>query len=249
MIDRYRTLRHLPRELSLEDERAFDALYERMRAGSTSKRTWRGRLNALDLILTEEIGKRFGGRSISVHDMAASSAITSVDLYHRLGAVGPVQLRASDYYDAVFFVGSIVLDVEGRPMKRNLLSSLATFAHRLGLSSRASLFHPAARSLAEADPNFQLAKESFFSPGPARYDVVRVMNALNLQNFSSDQIHAALRAIMPTVNDGGLLVLGRCDDNDNHIQATIFAKGGGKFSVLRHLASGYALASSVVGAT
>lgn len=223
---------------------ALEKLLEKMPAGRTSKRTSRGRLTALDDVLIEEIGKRLTG-PISVHDMAASSAITSMELYQRIKISRPVTLRASDYYDAMFLVGPIGLDVDGRPMKRNVLSQLATQLHKLGLSRRQSLFHREAEALAIHDPNFTLAKESFFSPSPARYDVVRVMNALTEFNFPRSEIERALRAIMPTVKPDGLLVLGRCDDADNHIQAAIFAKTEGRFSMLRQIGTGYPLADVV----
>jgi hypothetical protein len=57
-----------------------------------------------------------------------------------------------------------------------------------------------------------------------------------------------LQAIMPTVKDGGLLVLGRCDDADNHIQATVFAKESGGFSILSQVGEGYPLVNAVVPA-
>jgi len=192
--------------------------------------------------------------------MAASSAITSLDLYRRLSASHQVTMRASDYYDAIHLVRAVLwhvsFDVEGhpiqvegplrRPLKR-LVVRYARAGLKAGRAERLSLFHPSARAIAARDPHFQLAKESFFSPLAHRYHVVRVMNALIEQHLSRDRIEAALRAIIPTVAERGLLVLGRnADEEDGRIQATIFARGRDAFFALHDMSEGYSMKAVVL---
>jgi hypothetical protein len=236
-MQNYALLKELPAVLSSDDEAAFEGLLKEMRGGKTSKLTRRNRLAALDEVLIGELGERFDG-SVTIHDMAASSAITSVELYHRLHVLRPVDLLASDFYDAVYFVGSWILNADGKPLRRTPLSRLGRIAHGLGLSRRVSLFHPAALALARDDTNFRLAREDLFGPSAAQYHVVRIMNALTMKNFPRQDIERAVRAIVPTVRDKGLLVLGQCDEADEQIDATIFVKEGARFSIARQIGAG-----------
>lgn len=233
----YSLLKRLPAVLASNDEAAFEALLKEMRGGKTSKLTRRNRLAALDGVLIKEISNRFHG-SIAVHDMAASSAITSMELYRRLFSERSGSFLASDFYDAVYFIGPWVLNAEGKPLRRTWLSGLGRIGHSLGLSRRVSLFHPAALALAREDRKFRLAREDLFAPPPAQYHVVRVMNALTLKNFSRQDIERAMRAIAQTVCEGGLLILGQCDETDEHIDATIFVKNRGTLTIARQIGAG-----------
>ena len=258
-MESYLALRRFTAPLSEAEERMFETLLEQMRAGSAWKRTYRRRFAALDSILALEISKRFPGQPVSVHDMAASSAVTSLELYQLLCASQQITMRASDYYNSIQIVRvgpwEGVFDLEGRVLEirgpfskliRRPVRALARKALNAGRAESLSLFHPAARALAEKDPNFQLARDDFFSPSPAHYDVVRVMNALVEFNLPRDRIEAAIMAIAPTVADGGLLVLGRnVDEEDGRVQATIFAKDQGAFRVVSELSKGYSMREAV----
>ena len=260
MTKSYRILKRLTGPLTEADETALEALYEQMRAGSAWKTTYRRRFAPLDDLIAAEVEARFAGGPISVHDVAASSAITSLELYRLLCVSQQITMRASDLYNEIKIVRvgpwEGVFDLEGRVLEvrgpfskfiRRPVRALARKALNAGRAESLSLFHPAARALAEKDPHFQLAREDFFSPSPARYEVVRVMNALVEFNLPRDRIEAALIAIAPTVADGGLLVLGRnADEEDGRVQATIFAKDQGAFSVVSELSDGYSMKDIVL---
>ena len=52
---------------------------------------------------------------------------------------------------------------------------------------------------------------------------------------------------LPNIADGGLLVLGRnADEEDGRVQATIFAKDQGAFSVVSELSDGYSMKDIVL---
>ena len=88
-------LKRLTGPLTEADETALEALYEQMPAGLAWKTTYRRRFAALDDLIAAEVEARFAAGPISVHDMAASSAITSLDLYRRLSASHQVTVAAS----------------------------------------------------------------------------------------------------------------------------------------------------------
>src|SRR5690242_16614223 len=102
-MESYLSLRRFTGPLTDAEETALETILERMPAGTASKRTYRRRFSALDDILAAEIDRRFEGH-ISVHDMAASTAVTSLELYRLLSKRRPVTMRASDHYDAVDLV-------------------------------------------------------------------------------------------------------------------------------------------------
>jgi hypothetical protein len=106
------------------EEGALAVIYGEMPAGRTIKLTWRERLRALDDLLLAEIERRFpAGQLLRLHDMAASNAITSVDLFGRLAATGRgISFVASDFYDALEVVTlpdgwRVVFDAEGEPLQ------------------------------------------------------------------------------------------------------------------------------------
>src|SRR5438046_2458082 len=103
-MESYLALKRFIAPLSEAEERRFETLLARMRAGSAWKQTYRRRFAALDSILVPEIGKRFSGQPVYVHDMAASSAATSLELYQLPCASQQVTMRASDFYNEIQIV-------------------------------------------------------------------------------------------------------------------------------------------------
>jgi hypothetical protein len=99
----------------------FDKYYSRMGGGALLKTTRPGRFAELDALLDAELGRVAPGRLIRVHDVAASSAITSIELLEALRARGPANVRASDYYDALYLLDgapfSFVFDADMAPLQ------------------------------------------------------------------------------------------------------------------------------------
>lgn len=201
--------------------------------------------------------------SIAVHDMAASDGVTSLDLFNLLSeAIPEVRVRSSDYYDTLWAARRGPFHIfydKDRTMMQVALGPFALRNRRANLLlarvlspdmealERISLLHPNVISKAKTDARFTVASESFFEPEQARYDIVRVMNALGERNFPRPQVERAVSAIAPTVADGGLLVLGRsADEIDGRSQATIFQRLGERFVGLCDLAGGYELKEFVL---
>lgn len=224
----------------------FDKYYGRMHGGGRFKTTRPGRFAELDALLVAELDRRFAaGRTIRVHDMAASSGITSLELYATLKARGPASLRASDYYDAVHVLDGrllgFVFDADFAPLQieiggaaisaqhgllRGALAPLWTSAlQRRSEARRVSLFHPQAQTLAASDGGFVLARENFHMPPAGPFEVVRLANAL-WPSMARDEITTVLRSVVATLTGDGVLVLGRAGNY------TLFGRGEGGFTAL-----------------
>jgi hypothetical protein len=241
----------------------FDKYYGRMAGGSLLKVTRPGRFAELDALLIAELDRRFApDRTIRVHDMAASSAITSLDLHEALKARRPVTVLASDHYDAVHVleggavgfvfdadfaplqlaIGSAGISAQHGLLRRALAPLWKSAVRRRHEARRVSLFHPRAEALAAADPDFVLARESFFSPPPGPYEVVRLLNAM-WPSLGRDGTTSALRSVLATLTEDGLLVLGRAGNY------TLFARREDGMEVLGGLGDAAENRDLVGGAT
>lgn len=180
------------------------------------KNTAPGRLHELDELIEVEARKRFpADHPLRIHDAAASTAITSVELFHRLAATWPrLTFRASDWYDAIHFsrLGPLwfARDADGRLIQASLgrLTTRhfpAAVARLAGSAQSVSLFDPAAIALAQCDPRFTLARQDIFAPDPSRYDIIRAMNVLTPEMPNAEQ---GKRNLLASLADGGLLIVG-----------------------------------------
>ena len=267
-IGRMRTI-PLTELLDAPTEARFDQIYTsievaRGTAGCRARKsTSRGRLTAVDDVLIAEIERLFPiDHQVSLHDMAASSAITSLELFVRVKARRPAKMRASDYYNTIYAVRvgpwTVFFDVLNSPIQfvwrahgvsarrgslRFLLSPLIVpTARKRMISGRYQeivLFHPDA--IAAVCEDFVLARENFSTPEPRQYDVVRIINP-----GPHEPLLAALPAIARTVSDGGLLVLGRANIASQHLAVTIFRRCGNRFHCVRELGEGYKFRQDVL---
>jgi hypothetical protein len=113
--------------LSDNDEAQLATIYNDLGAGPfNSKRTFPHRCRIVDEAIEIEIEKTYKrGRPIHIHEMAASNAITSLELFERLNRRfgEAVSVRATDFFDAIFVVSvpqgwwRVVFDAEGQPLQ------------------------------------------------------------------------------------------------------------------------------------
>ncbi|MCC7334734.1 MAG: hypothetical protein IT422_06545 [Pirellulaceae bacterium] len=121
----YGLLSELQENFNPASEALLERLYSSLMAGNTAlKITRRGRFKSLDEKLAIEMQQRFGrSRDVRVHDGAASSAITSLELFRTLNERLSAVVHASDWYDALWFVQSksrrwtVVFDAELAPLQ------------------------------------------------------------------------------------------------------------------------------------
>ena len=111
---------HLP-----TDEVLLESIYNQLVVGGhVHKTTHRGRFRELDRRLVDEVLQRFANvELVRLHDIGASSAITSLELFRAFENRHPVAVHASDFYahlDFVVCAGSpwtIVFDADGRALQ------------------------------------------------------------------------------------------------------------------------------------
>jgi hypothetical protein len=113
----------MPAEPSETEEAQIADIYDSIRGGPAhSKYTGPRRLRGLDAALGTHLAGRQTGTRLRVHDMAASNAITSLEMYDCLRARLPVSVRATDYFDRLLIVEALpgwraVFDVDLKPIQ------------------------------------------------------------------------------------------------------------------------------------
>jgi hypothetical protein len=238
-------------------ERRRQRIYKQMRAGPyTLKHSRTGAHDDLDRLLADLARERFGpGREVRVHDLAASSAISSIALLDAVSAAGlQVRLRASDRFDAISVVWlgglAVVFDALGAPLQLAafgvgieppafLAPLLEAARRRLNTAARISLFHPEAHARAALDPRFTLAADDFYAPDPGPYEIVRLMNGVTQATPDADA-RRIIRAVARTVSADGLLVLG------GRSGTAMLARTPGGFEEVARMGSGFDRAAFAV---
>jgi hypothetical protein len=121
----YTLLGDIEQSYTARDDALLERIYASMRAGDgVFKITRERRFTALDGVLADEIAGRLRSQpQIRVHDMAASNAITSLELFRALAADPRVRVQASDFFDCMHVLSfadtswRVVLDIEMRPLQ------------------------------------------------------------------------------------------------------------------------------------
>lgn len=119
----YRLLESLENSFTSEDQPLLDRLYASLEAGAgIYKITVRNRFDRLDEKIRNEVKTRFRSESlVRIHDAAASSAVTSIDLFRAFNDCPQVRLDASDYFHRLWLVDvgawTIAFDEQGIPLQ------------------------------------------------------------------------------------------------------------------------------------
>ena len=118
-------LRDFHGDISATDERFLSLLYAAIPGGAyTAKSTSADRYETVEGTLAREIENTFSAdQPLRIHDMAASSAVTSLKFFNLLKHRENITLHATDYYDALYVVKvpgrrwETVFDAEGQPLQ------------------------------------------------------------------------------------------------------------------------------------
>jgi hypothetical protein len=99
-------LEDLQRSYTGTEDGVLNQLYDQLTvAHGIYKTTRRGRFAEFDKVLVDDVLKRFAGiETLCVHDLAASSGISSLELFRALDASRRVELHFSDLYDRLHVV-------------------------------------------------------------------------------------------------------------------------------------------------
>ena len=271
----YRRLRPwFPFDLSrlhlIEDEKTFVfALQATRLPNGTCKTTNNQRFHELDESICKHAVK-FDG-AIKVHDVAASDGITTVNLSDALTKHGVshdicFSDKFSNLYTRRLGLSRIVYDQDGTLVYGQLLGLLACkfLPKRFGLSRllgrifaekyerRTSekeilLLNPLARARI-ADNKMEFYYYDLFvgddSKGP--YQIIRCMNALNPAIFDSNDLSIAINKLVDSLDEKGVLVIGRTDPKSGDNHASIFLKSQSNLEVIERIGSGSEIESLVL---
>jgi hypothetical protein len=225
-------------------------------SNATSKETSAGRFRDLDQIARAIITAH---KLDAIHDIGVSSGITSLDLYRTLSASGiPCKFLISDKYAVYGSTGRYptrIVDADGAvtelyfcgllgkravsnkfPVTR-LLHWLLADRPLHGPIRRFVLFDPQVLPYLENGLIHRIDYDVFTTRMPCAFSFVRCMNLLNLCYFPREPIQTALRNIIESLKEGGVLQIGRTlPDRTSH--ATFYVKLGARLEVLQQVGGG-----------
>lgn len=223
---------------------------------ATSKQTSRGRFWDLDQIARSMITEY---ELDSIHDIGVSSGVTSLDLYRTLITTGTsFNFHISDRYAVYGSTGRYptrIVDADGSVTELYLCGVLgkrdisnkfpvSRFLHWL-LADRPfdgpvrwfALFDHEVLTHIENGLIHRIDYDVFTTNMPCAFSFVRCMNLLNLCYFPRERIETALRNIVASLKDGGVLQIGRTlPDGTSH--ATFYAKRGARLESLQEVGRG-----------
>jgi len=181
----YRILRELEHDYTPQDEPQLERIYKSLAAGANIfKITRRGRFTDFDTRLVAAARTAFPAFSeLVIHDVGASSAITSLELYRRFQEDRPIRLVASDYFDQLTLVElpqnqwlraqwTVAFDPQQRPIQTTGLGAAfgtRLYTWRYALSRLVQHWVnwrviPAAQRLLERGPSEAIQRVSLFHP-------------------------------------------------------------------------------------
>lgn len=211
-------------------------------AGGVYMSTLEDRFSELDDTTLGYLGER---EHNCIHDVGVSSGVTTLNWYNTLKASGrPFQLALSEKYNRFFKTGRILTRVYSRdelvegycfgllasgsvswlfPISRVLFAVMKR-AKRKGPEVSISMYDPRIRDLLKKGLIQEVDVDIFSSQVADTYSYVRCMNLLNLGYFGPDQLRSAIKGLMASLIEGGILQVGRTDLRTGRNSVTFFRK-------------------------
>ena len=226
-------------------------------SNATSKETSVGRFRDLDLIAQSIITEH---KLDAVHDIGVSSGVTSLDLYRALASTGiPLSFYISDkfaVYGCTQRFPVRIIDSQGSvrelyvcgmlgkqsdvsakyPMTRFLFWLLAD-RPIVGPIRWFALFDREVVEHIEKGLIRRIDYDVFTTRMPDSFAYVRCMNVLNLSYFPRVSIETALRNLIESLREGGVLQIGRTHP-DGMSHAGFYKKRGSSLELLRQVGNG-----------
>lgn len=225
---------------------------------SVYKTTRAGRFSDLDEITVELLNRK---QNHVIHDTAVSSGVTSIELYNCLSSAGlNFSFFVSDKYSEFTISGKSVCrvhDMDGKFVEGYVFSILANpqlsakvfiskllgiFLQKIPVSQDASTFYLYDAKLldmiisgAVEHLRYDLLSGNTLS---TQFTFVRCMNVLNRGNFSDEEIRNALSHLVSSLDEGGILLVGRTELDTLQNRASFFVKEKGIMRVCRETGGG-----------
>lgn len=225
-------------------------------SNATSKQTSAGRFQDLDRIARSIVAEYKLG---AIHDIGVSSGITSLDLYRALATTGiPLSFHISDKYAVYGSTGwcpTRIIDAQGSVTELYLFGVLGkrdvtnkypvTRLLYWLLADRPVdgnirwfvLFHHEVLEHINRGLIHRIDYDVFTTRMSCAFSFVRCMNLLNLGYFPRESIETALRNIVESLKEGGVLQVGRTHPNGTS-HAAFYMKRGARLEVLQEVGGG-----------
>ena len=215
---------------NLRDPILASRLYEKLYTGDgISKQTAPGRFRDLDSMAADFLTHE----SNSIHDVAVSSGVTSLELYAVLRDRGiPFKLMVSDKFSHYLYRGTMMRRIYTVnktllcvyvledfladrkcswkfPISKILFPLVWAFDKPSSPFGEIPLYDFRLLELIREGHVEDLSYDIFSTSMPGRFTFVRCMNVLNPGYFKSDAICRALSLLKNSLKDQGILLLGR----------------------------------------
>ncbi|MGB0840496.1 MAG: class I SAM-dependent methyltransferase [Chitinophagales bacterium] len=197
----------------------------------------------------------------SIHDLGASSGVTSLALYNKAKAKGAnFDFCISDKFSKVYvqkgWLFTKVFDAEERLMLGYVGFLLASKSVKYFLGSHllfsllklvptnkkkwetVMLYDPEVIRFIGADEMTNIEYDVLTTPQPEQFSFVRCMNVLHTNYFSEAQIIIALENIKQSLKEGGILQLGRTHKRSLKNNVSFFQRQGDDFVQLQDMGEG-----------
>jgi hypothetical protein len=111
---------------------------------------------------------------------------------------------------------------------------------------RIALVHPDLERLVREHEDVDLAQYDLMTKMTGSFHVIRVMNLLNPLYFSEEELARGVRHVHSGLEEGGLFIVGRNDDPNSPLQASIYLRAGARLEELNRYGDGAPIHELVV---
>ena len=229
---------------------------------AVSRLTWQGRFNELDKILSS-----FLHEDSEILDVAVSTGVTSLDLYKNLRAADiKFQLSICDPWSKVYVsqtlltsvrneMGEFILHYFGPLVFAKDLRCIWTISKALGwicnyccrnraFGEQRWLLDPSVRSELGKNNLEWVTWDVFQGPLTKKFDLIRVMNLLNVRLFKEGEIIKCLSNIQSSLKENGIFLVGQTNDA-GQTHAGFYRKWGRGFKEVHSVNGGCPFASTI----
>ncbi len=252
---------------ALTDDTVVERVYRQVsNVDGITKQTHRGRFADLDTVSLRLCESHNLGR---IHDVGVSSGITSVELYRLLEATGRLEnFTVSDKYARYYrypgnpgvcfadadhrlvaaYWGCIHADsaVSGKyPLSQWLYRRAQTCTVPQNCESFL-LYHPELLRLIRANQVKQIDFDILapLDGATQKYDYIRCMNLLNRSYFDEADLLAGLGNLVATLDENGVLQVGRSDESEGN-NVSFFQRKGDRLDLVEQVRSGTEIADII----
>ncbi|MCB0619048.1 MAG: hypothetical protein KDC32_05180 [Saprospiraceae bacterium] len=215
--------------------------------------------------LSDELVTPYFREEMTVLDIGASDGITSLDLMEKVGFrfrryfVSDYNLEVRYLWSGarcfffspegacILIAGPLFVSYPGESgfVRRLHRRTLQRLQPQLAQAPSLQLIHPRLADLARQDDRIRILRYNVFEPWKDEQpQLIKIANVLNFNYFSTAEIEGALKNLLQTLPDSGLLLI---VENRPGEQAALYRKNNGRFELLEKIGPGVDIHQLVIG--